>query len=573
MSEELYQRKGGGEAVVITCRKCKSEIRFEAPADEKTKPSNENPMSETAKTDSDATEENGPFIALSSGFFGGVPPVTGETEPLPLVAAKPAEPETTTESKPAAEASAESPKPAAAAPAETPKSAAEAPAEAAKPEPAAAEPEPAAAAAATAAEPAPMSEQPISSREMVFPDAVPDSEVMSVRGGDLESETVPLVVNKGSNGASANPFDPGTNPRLKKPLPPPRKAEKKPEPEDEPPPSGTPSLTSLMGSSVRPKPKNRVDEDFFTGISGPQATTLNPPTIDVSAFGAPASEPAPESAPPSSSEPAPDSIPVSTHTPHKKKKKKHGRTSSHAPAAPKTSAGATAKPVTKSARVSLPPEPQKSSAVPWVLLGLVVIGGGGTFMENKSQQSAAVEPAATAPAAATAEVAPTTPTTPTTTPTSEATAAPATASATASAAPTLNKPAEPALNKPADAKPAEAKPAEEKPADAKPAEEKPAEEKPAAAAVGAGFDQAAAKAALAASAAQASGCRKGEDPAGNAVVIITFAPSGRVTSANVNGPPFAGTATGGCIAAAMRKTQVPPFDGDRITVSKTVSIQ
>ncbi|HVJ19775.1 MAG TPA: hypothetical protein VM686_30370, partial [Polyangiaceae bacterium] len=79
--------------------------------------------------------------------------------------------------------------------------------------------------------------------------------------------------------------------------------------------------------------------------------------------------------------------------------------------------------------------------------------------------------------------------------------------------------------------------------------------------------------ALAAAAAQASGCRKGEDPTGSAVVIITFAPSGRVTSANVNGPPFAGTATGGCIAAAMRKASVPAFDGERITVSKTVNIQ
>jgi hypothetical protein len=56
-------------------------------------------------------------------------------------------------------------------------------------------------------------------------------------------------------------------------------------------------------------------------------------------------------------------------------------------------------------------------------------------------------------------------------------------------------------------------------------------------------------------------------------VVVTFAPSGRVTSANISGPPFAGTPTGGCIAAALRKTRVPAFDGERITVSKTVVIQ
>jgi predicted Zn finger-like uncharacterized protein len=87
------------------------------------------------------------------------------------------------------------------------------------------------------------------------------------------------------------------------------------------------------------------------------------------------------------------------------------------------------------------------------------------------------------------------------------------------------------------------------------------------------FDRAAAAAALTAGAAQASGCKKEGDPSGVASVVITFAPSGRVTSANVSGPPFAGTPTGGCIAAALRKAHVPPFEGDRVTVSKTIVIQ
>lgn len=87
------------------------------------------------------------------------------------------------------------------------------------------------------------------------------------------------------------------------------------------------------------------------------------------------------------------------------------------------------------------------------------------------------------------------------------------------------------------------------------------------------FDRAAAVAALTSSAGQASACRKEGDPSGVASVVVTFAPSGRVTSANISGPPFAGTPTGGCIAAALRKARIPAFEGDRVTVSKTVVIQ
>jgi hypothetical protein len=92
-------------------------------------------------------------------------------------------------------------------------------------------------------------------------------------------------------------------------------------------------------------------------------------------------------------------------------------------------------------------------------------------------------------------------------------------------------------------------------------------------AMAAPFDASAARSALASAAGAASGCRKEGDPAGAATVVVTFAPSGRVTSANISGPPFAGTKTGGCIAAAMRSARVPPFSGDHVTVSKTVAIQ
>ena len=86
------------------------------------------------------------------------------------------------------------------------------------------------------------------------------------------------------------------------------------------------------------------------------------------------------------------------------------------------------------------------------------------------------------------------------------------------------------------------------------------------------FDTAAARAALDAAAGQASSCRKAGDPSGVAVVTITYSPTGRVTSANIGGPPFAATATGGCIASTMRKARVPPFAGDMVTVRKTVTI-
>jgi hypothetical protein len=565
MSEDLYRRKGGGEAVVVTCRKCKSEIRFEAP-DEKTKPSNETPMSsqESAKAPGEeGGDDHGPFVALSSGFFGpgpsaGAAAESGEGANAPLTSsdmtsASPAEP---AEEKP------------------------EAPSE---PELEQA-PLPPAVVAKPVEERQPPSEKAIDSAE-VFSDDM----VMSVRGDELETETVPLVINKSSNGASSEPppaFEPNTNPKLKKPLPPPRKKEvAKVEEDDEPPPSssGTPTLTALMSKgSFKPGPsKNRVDEDFFAGL-GAQSMSLAPPTIDLNSLGAP---PETESEPPES-ERAPDSIPVSARAPHKKKKKrKHSSQAPDAPraVAPKATAAATTSTAPKAKRAEptkAQPEPeQKSSSMVWVIGGLVLLGG--AFFLWQQSQGKPVEPETAQTAAPTAEAAPTAPATATAAaPTAEATAtAPLPSAAAPTPTPTTGKPGE-ALNKPAEAKPTEGTPTEAKPTEAKPAEEKPAEAKPAEekpaepAATGAGpFQPDAAKAALAASAAQASGCRKGDDPAGSAVVIITFATSGRVTSANVNGPPFAGTATGGCIAAAMRKTKVPPFDGDRITVSKTVQIQ
>jgi hypothetical protein len=53
-------------------------------------------------------------------------------------------------------------------------------------------------------------------------------------------------------------------------------------------------------------------------------------------------------------------------------------------------------------------------------------------------------------------------------------------------------------------------------------------------------------------------------------VTVTFAPSGKVTRAQVGGHPFAGTEVGSCIATQFRSAHVPAFDGDFVTVTKSV---
>ena len=57
----------------------------------------------------------------------------------------------------------------------------------------------------------------------------------------------------------------------------------------------------------------------------------------------------------------------------------------------------------------------------------------------------------------------------------------------------------------------------------------------------------------------------------SADVQVTFAPSGRATTAIVNGA-LAGTRTGVCVATMLRGAQVPAFDGGAVTVHKNVLI-
>jgi predicted Zn finger-like uncharacterized protein len=101
---------------------------------------------------------------------------------------------------------------------------------------------------------------------------------------------------------------------------------------------------------------------------------------------------------------------------------------------------------------------------------------------------------------------------------------------------------------------------------------KKAEPEPAAPSTAPPFSKASAISALGAAAGSAGGCKKPGGPTGQGKVQVTFAPSGRVTSATVMGSPFAGTAVGGCVASTFRRAKVPAFSGNPVTVSKSFAI-
>ncbi len=84
------------------------------------------------------------------------------------------------------------------------------------------------------------------------------------------------------------------------------------------------------------------------------------------------------------------------------------------------------------------------------------------------------------------------------------------------------------------------------------------------------FDRDAAKSALDVAAVQAAAC--GSTPDAQTVRVgVTFAPSGRATTALIEGnTPLKGTTIGSCIARAMRTAQVPAFDGGLVTVHTRV---
>lgn len=230
--------------------------------------------------------------------------------------------------------------------------------------------------------------------------------------------------------------------------------------------------------------------------------------------------------------------------------------------------------------MSIPP-PKKGSMVgliAGVALGIVIVGGAAIYFLRPPPPPAVA--ASDAPSASALVAAPPTPTaTPTAAPSASAVAAAAptespsatptaTAAAVAAAAPGKG------TDKPAGATPGPGAAASPASAPAKP--EKTAEPAaPAAAAPAAGgaeFNRGAASSALGGAAGAAKSCKKPDGPTGTGRVRVTFAPSGRVTSAVVEGPPFSGTSVGGCIASAFRGAHIPPFDGAPVAVSKSFTI-
>jgi hypothetical protein len=70
-----------------------------------------------------------------------------------------------------------------------------------------------------------------------------------------------------------------------------------------------------------------------------------------------------------------------------------------------------------------------------------------------------------------------------------------------------------------------------------------------------------------------SECARPGGPLGSGHVKVTFASSGNVTTAEVDSPPFGGTAVGGCIAGKFRAARVPAFGGGCVTIGKSLTLR
>jgi hypothetical protein len=226
-----------------------------------------------------------------------------------------------------------------------------------------------------------------------------------------------------------------------------------------------------------------------------------------------------------------------------------------------------------------PPRKSRLGVVIALAIALVALGAGGAFLALKSSDKEA-KPEASAAAATGALAAVSAPTTPT-----AVSAAPSTASSAPSEV--AKNEADAAVHAAGSSAPAQAvavaKPGggasrpitgKSNPSDAKPVEKKPDAKsaEPASAGGGGGFNKEAAVAALSVAASQATVCKRPEGPWGSGRAVVTFASSGRVTTANVTGEPFGGTAVGGCVASVFRRAKIPGFSGDPVTVSKSFTI-
>jgi hypothetical protein len=69
-----------------------------------------------------------------------------------------------------------------------------------------------------------------------------------------------------------------------------------------------------------------------------------------------------------------------------------------------------------------------------------------------------------------------------------------------------------------------------------------------------------------------AGCRRADGPTGAGHLKVTFHPSGSVSAVEVEAP-YAGTATGACVAQRVRGVSVPAFSGGPLTVGKSFVIE
>jgi len=84
------------------------------------------------------------------------------------------------------------------------------------------------------------------------------------------------------------------------------------------------------------------------------------------------------------------------------------------------------------------------------------------------------------------------------------------------------------------------------------------------------FDRGAAAAAL--GAIDVGSCYAPDGPTGPGHIRVTFDPSGKVSTALVDTPPFTKTPTGNCIATKFSQAKVPAFSGSPVRVGKSFAL-
>jgi len=85
------------------------------------------------------------------------------------------------------------------------------------------------------------------------------------------------------------------------------------------------------------------------------------------------------------------------------------------------------------------------------------------------------------------------------------------------------------------------------------------------------FDRTAALSSIQSIGARSDEC--GPDAVGTVNVLVTFAPSGEATTAEVEDGPLRGAQAGSCVARRLRNARVAEFDGDRETVRTSIVLR